>query len=110
MQLTNEVQHKERQNAVMWRVQSRSRWMKLGDVPSSYFFHLVMVKCARETIKILELPKGVQLRMKGRFFKRLADSIKRCMLKIHRWNKITRLDTRFFLSLIIVLVRRTTVS
>lgn len=57
-ELTQEMQRRERQNAILWRVRNKSKWMKLGDAPSSYFFKLMQAKCARETLKASALPEG----------------------------------------------------
>lgn len=56
--ITEEVQRRERQFSILWKLHNKSKWMKLGDAPNAYFFLLIQGKRAREAMKALALPDG----------------------------------------------------
>lgn len=56
--LLEEVRRRERAKAHLWRIRSRSTWMKLSDAPSQYFFKLVQAKRIEESIGKLALADG----------------------------------------------------
>lgn len=56
--LEMEIRRRERMNAHLWHLHSKSTWFKIGDAPNKYFFMLVTAKRIRETIKKLALADG----------------------------------------------------
>lgn len=57
-ELERKVRRREQLSVNLWRLRSCSIWLKIGDAPSQYFFHLVKAKRIRESIKILAPPNG----------------------------------------------------
>lgn len=53
--LDKEVRRRERLSAHLWRIKSKSTWMKIGDAPNKCFFLLVTTKRICESIKTLAL-------------------------------------------------------
>ncbi|KAL3692032.1 hypothetical protein R1sor_005683 [Riccia sorocarpa] len=56
--LETQVKEQEINNAVAWRLRSRSRWLREGDAPSQYFFAMMRSKFKREMIESLTTDSG----------------------------------------------------
>jgi hypothetical protein len=56
--LETEVRDFERKEAILWRIRSRVRWLKLGEAPSRYFFATLKATQVRSTIKALRPLSG----------------------------------------------------
>lgn len=58
VELEGEVRRCECANATMWRIRSKSKWMKIGDAPYQYFLKLIQAKRIQESIKVLLTSNG----------------------------------------------------
>ncbi|KAL3696875.1 hypothetical protein R1sor_010951 [Riccia sorocarpa] len=57
-ELQHEIRVLEHNEARVWRVRSKARWLREGEAPNRYFYAQMRAKHSRESIKKLELDDG----------------------------------------------------
>ncbi|KAL3692058.1 hypothetical protein R1sor_005709 [Riccia sorocarpa] len=61
MELEDELQNLEKQEASLWYLRSCSKWLRFEEAPTSYFFSLTKARFSRDRIACLKTNEGVSL-------------------------------------------------
>ncbi|KAL3680137.1 hypothetical protein R1sor_023093 [Riccia sorocarpa] len=72
------LRDKDEEDARIWRLRSRAKWLAAGDAPTKYFFSLWKTKASQDDLRVLQLEDGTLTEDKahimlevGNFYKKL---------------------------------------